>query len=483
MNINIKNLDKYIAKFAPIIFIVLTLLISLIRTPFYDETHAQIISQLKLSEIFYLSRIEGHPILWYLILKPFNLLNLYPYPMMIINWFFASAMILVFWKKAPFNTYIKLLLTFSYPFFHYFGTVSRPYTLGVLVIFLLCAFYKNSTKRPLLYSFLLILCANISVITCFIATSFGILFLFDIFKNKKMPKKDIIITGTILLFGIITILAQFLFVETPKMQSANAHQTFLKHLSYFIYRPFSDIADKNINQIILQLITSISFFYYSFIFFRRDKKTLFFCLTSICLMILFFSTIYIGDFWHYFFFLIIFICSLWIIWDKIKHIKLVNFLFILLILCNMSSYSITQNGKNRTNEPIFYTKTLDIITKTEKLKNAKLFYFNHYTHVAPGLLLYLKKEGITLYDNHNNDRTSFEAIRNIQNAEYKILDPEEFIQYLDKTKINYLLANSNQIADYSSFDYSEGNYKIYFDLEEYHPELYLLIYKLRYEKL
>ena len=224
-------MDKYIQIYSPIAFILLTFIIAIFRIPFYDETHAFVISQLNFLEIFQLSRIEGHPILWYLILKPFSSLNLYPYSLTIINWIFASLMILIFWKKAPFNNYIKFLLTFSYPFFQYFGIVSRPYTLGVLVIFLLCSFYKDSTKKPILYSILLVLCANISAITAFIAFGFGVLFLYDIFKNK-LEKKEVALISVIFFIGLILLVSQFCFLETPKMQSINAHSLFLKHLLF-----------------------------------------------------------------------------------------------------------------------------------------------------------------------------------------------------------------------------------------------------------
>ena len=140
-----------------------------------------------------------------------------------------------------------------------------------------------------------------------------------------------------------------------------------------------------------------------------------------------------------------------------------------------------ENGKNEINQPIFYKKTLDILLNSKDYRTSKLFCFNHYSHLAPGLLLYLKKEGITLFDNHNKDRTSFEAIRSIQDMEYKVLKLDEFIGYLDKNKNNYLVATSNQTADYQSFEYSEGNKTLYFDLVDYYPQIYLLIYKLRYE--
>ena len=326
-----EKINRYLQIYSPIAFILLTLIIAIFRIPFYDETHAFIISQLSFAEIFQLSRIEGHPILWYLILKPFNNLNLYPYSMEIINWIFASLMILLFWKKAPFNNYIKFLLTFSYPFFQYFGIVSRPYTLGVLVIFLLCSFHKDSTKKPILYSILLVLCANISVVSAFIAFGFGILFLCEIIKNK-ISKKELIITSAVFAFGLFLLSLQFLFLETPKMQSANAHITFLKHLSYFIFAPFADLEYKNLNQIALQLISSISFFYFSFLFYKKAKKSLYLFFLSVIPMILLFVFIYIGDFWHYYLIFIVFICALWINWDEFKNNKIVETLFILLTI-------------------------------------------------------------------------------------------------------------------------------------------------------
>ena len=54
----------------------------------------------------------------------------------------------------------------------------------------------------------------------------------------------------------------------------------------------------------------------------------------------------------------------------------------------------------------------------EKYKNAKLFCNDYYMYISPGLLYYLKKEGIIIYDIQNNDSMSFESIKNIRNASY-----------------------------------------------------------------
>ena len=73
----VKNkIENFLSKYCIYIFAIITLIMTLNHTPFWDETHAFEIARLKLSQIFYLTRIEGHPILWYLILKPFSTIYL-----------------------------------------------------------------------------------------------------------------------------------------------------------------------------------------------------------------------------------------------------------------------------------------------------------------------------------------------------------------------------------------------------------------------
>ncbi|MBQ9150444.1 hypothetical protein IJX73_05890 [bacterium] len=475
----IKYFNKNIAKIAPVAFVVLTLFISLVKIPFYDETQALIISRLDLSQMFQISRIEGHPILWYLILKPFNSFELYPYPMMIINWIFASATIFVLWKFAPFNNLVKFLITFSYPFFQYYGVVSRPYTLAVLVIFLLATLYKNSFKKPLLYSFLLVLCANISVISAFVAFGFGIVFIYEIFKNK-LNKKDLVLLFLILFFGALILISQLCGFETPKMQSTYAHLEFIKELKTFLFNPFDNFFEKNINQNLLRICVFVSFYYFSFLFFKKDKKALILFLIPTALMITMFLFIYVGDFWHYHFVLITFIAVMWVSLEKIEDNKIVNILFVALILLNMTSFSISKDGTNKTQKGIFYSKALKILTQ-EKYKNAKLFCNDYYMYISPGLLYYLKKEGIIIYDIQKNDSMSFESIKNIRNASYHKDISLNLKKNRDKNKENYYIVISNNINKYKSYQYEENGEKIFFELVEAYPELYLLIYKINFE--
>lgn len=95
--------DKKIEIIAPLAFIILTFFYSISRTPFFDEAYAYLISNLSIGEIFQLLKIEGHPILWYLILKLTTInTSFYPYNMLIANWIISAFLIIFVWKKSAF---------------------------------------------------------------------------------------------------------------------------------------------------------------------------------------------------------------------------------------------------------------------------------------------------------------------------------------------------------------------------------------------
>ena len=91
--------NKKIELIAPIAYILLTLFYSISRTPFFDEAYAYLISNLPIGDIFQLTRIEGHPIVWYLILK-FTTINnnFYPYNILLANWLISCILIIFLWK-------------------------------------------------------------------------------------------------------------------------------------------------------------------------------------------------------------------------------------------------------------------------------------------------------------------------------------------------------------------------------------------------
>ena len=206
-NKSITKLNKT-AIFCLILFSIITLIRIFNRVPWFDEAHAWTISeQLNYFDMLKYIKNEGHFFVWQTILYPFAKLHLYPYSMQILNWLFCFVALIVMWWKAPFHNIIKVFITFSFPFLGCYGLIARCYSIGIMFLFILAALHENRLKYPKTYATILILCANTSIMALIGATLLGVLFLFDIFKNK-LNKKDFILTGLILFLGAILVFIQ-----------------------------------------------------------------------------------------------------------------------------------------------------------------------------------------------------------------------------------------------------------------------------------
>ena len=272
MNTLKNKIDNYLSKYGFFIFAIITFLIILIRVPFWDETHAFEIARLKLSEILYLTRIEGHNALWYLILKPFSNLNLYPYSMLIINWFFGIGAIYVLWKKAPFSPIAKTLISFSVPFLQYYATVARCYSIGILFLFLICALYKDRFKKPILFALLIGLCANTSILAAIGVFFIGLLFLFDILfeiKKQSFSKKDLVYVILIFFITAILLIAQFIGNRAPDLEFEDLFFVSLLDFAFFpVGVPLIPAT--------LRIIGTITLYTYIYLAFKYEKRGLFF---------------------------------------------------------------------------------------------------------------------------------------------------------------------------------------------------------------
>ena len=113
---NIMKVNKT-AIIAIFLFAIITLLRVFNHIPWYDEAHAWTIAeQLNPVDMFWYVKSEGHLFLWSLLLMPFAKTNfLYPNSMLLLNWIFCLGAVCLLWWKAPFNNWIKFLITFSFP--------------------------------------------------------------------------------------------------------------------------------------------------------------------------------------------------------------------------------------------------------------------------------------------------------------------------------------------------------------------------------
>ena len=107
-------------------------------------------------------RDEGHPFVWYVLLRLGHAIVRSPLVLPITSIVVATAAAWVFLRHAPFPRAVRLLfLLGSLPLFEY-SVMCRNYGVGMLLLFLIAAGYQNRFARPWLHGLLLFLLANTS---------------------------------------------------------------------------------------------------------------------------------------------------------------------------------------------------------------------------------------------------------------------------------------------------------------------------------
>jgi len=92
-------------------------------------------------------RYEGHPALWYALLRPLTYVSGRPWPMQILEFVVATTTVGLVVFRAPFTLAQKALFAFGYfPLFEY-GVLSRSYALGALLVVLVCV-EASRPRRP-----------------------------------------------------------------------------------------------------------------------------------------------------------------------------------------------------------------------------------------------------------------------------------------------------------------------------------------------
>ncbi len=338
-----------------VIWIVATLFRMLNHIPWLDEAHAWTIAQdLSIVEIVKLMKIEGHTLIWYLMLMPFAKLNIgYPYVMQILNWIFCLGAIILLWKKAPFNNLVKFLITFSFPFFTVYPIIARCYSIGIFLLFLLTIMFKDKLKHPVIYSILLVLCANTSVMALFGATAFGILFLYDFFK-EKCELKQLIIPLIIFLLGESLILGLLLGSNSTVINDYKGLTIFKDDVVLWYFIPT-----------LACIITSIFLM-------RKSKKALFFL--GFTYLALAYCSIfkYYGHYWNHYFYYIYLILAIWLVSDRETLSKPLMVILTLVSLFNISTYG---HLSDIVNKEIFSYQSQNIfktIVKDNNLQNSRI---------------------------------------------------------------------------------------------------------------
>jgi len=104
-------------------------------------------------------RYEGHPGLWHLLLWPLAQFSPDPVWMQILHVTLAGLSALMVFRCSPFSWGVKLLLVLGYFFAYEWAVIARNYAISVLLLFTVCALFKERWRWfPAIATALLLLC-------------------------------------------------------------------------------------------------------------------------------------------------------------------------------------------------------------------------------------------------------------------------------------------------------------------------------------
>ena len=185
--------DYFVNYIIILIYFVVGLLFVLNHEAWRDEAQAWVIAKnLSLNEIINVLHIEGHPILWFLLIVPFAKLGFSFYYFNLISLLIMTISVVILLFRSPFNLFEKIIIILSSSFLYYNSTITRVYCLVILLVVAVCSQYEKRYDRPFVYCLLLGLLLQTQIKVCGFAIALVIEYIVNCFKNKRLLKYSII---------------------------------------------------------------------------------------------------------------------------------------------------------------------------------------------------------------------------------------------------------------------------------------------------
>lgn len=330
-NINILDIIIYMKQKENIIILLIWLVIVVIGCFYHemwrDETQVWcIVRDMNLSEIFQTTRIEGHPMMWYLLVLPFAKLGFPVESMQIISVAFVFFSLVFLLYKSPFDILQKVLISFSAGMVYFLPVIARNYALIPLFLFLLAHFYNQRKEKPYVFALLLILLSQTHILMLGFCAIVFLLFAVEQIKSKKAIPAILI-----LLVNFLFIIFSFYNADNVNMTVQNYRQlddNILAFLDCFCYIFFSPVFKYSnyINYILFYGF--IAFTFYSL--FKLDKKIFLIYFASFSYVCYIFARVWFAGvvYQKVFVLTLILIFCIWVIKNVQKQFKIAFNLFL-----------------------------------------------------------------------------------------------------------------------------------------------------------
>lgn len=206
--------DQKIGYLVVVIYAIITLWVGIVYyEPWRDQAHIWVILRdTRWVDIFTTIPANLHPFLWFLLVKPLTVLNLPYQSSIILNILCCCAAVWLLMQKAPLPIWIKALLVFSYPIIYEFVFPGRIYALGILLVFLVSAYFNDRHIKPFLFCSLIALSFHTHTLFLAITLPAFILFIYEGWEKRTIWNKAnlggiglVILSGLYLAWYLISV--------------------------------------------------------------------------------------------------------------------------------------------------------------------------------------------------------------------------------------------------------------------------------------
>ncbi len=214
--------DKKAEYIVLALYLIGHIVITYFHEPWYDEAEAWNIAKSgTLKEIIFdVPHLEGHPALWYIILKVFTVLGInYEAALNICSLIFAGIAVYLLIFKSPFPRIVRILLPFTYFFFYQYGVITRPYCVTMMAFVVAAVVYKLRSTKPWLYTLSLALICATSAYGLVLSGGLAVAWVIELLKKNKIKAllKD---KSTYCLLGLLIYALFILYRIIPKDSSS-----------------------------------------------------------------------------------------------------------------------------------------------------------------------------------------------------------------------------------------------------------------------
>ena len=184
--------------------------------PWRDEAQTWLIGRdATLQETFELLPYQGHPALWYLMVRPLARWGL---PYVSMSFLHAGLIIAAAFLWLRYSTLPKLtrvLFVFSFWMFWMFAVESRVYAVGILILFAIAAHYPARHRRAWLHGLLIALLFNSNLHMVFLGAALVLAFAWETVRGRLWSRGHVLALLLMAIGGGL-LLWQFNFLWPPE---------------------------------------------------------------------------------------------------------------------------------------------------------------------------------------------------------------------------------------------------------------------------